>query len=94
MRLATKAYPGLRIVVGTPKKRGAPRKWKGAHGGQLVAEVSAIMESQGKNADQALRTLLEFKGVKRRDFGKQFKVLKRRYYEAVGIKRSAEMILV
>ncbi len=83
LRLATKAYPGLRIVTGTPKKQGAPRKWKGARGAQLVAEVSAIMESQRKNADHALRILLEFKGVKRRDFDKQFKALKRRYYEAL-----------
>jgi Arc/MetJ-type ribon-helix-helix transcriptional regulator len=83
LRLAIKAYPGLRVETGAPKKQGAPRKWKGAHGTQLVAEVTAIMESQRKNADHALRALLEFKGVKKRDFTKQFKALKRRYYEAL-----------
>jgi hypothetical protein len=83
LRLATKAYLGLQFVTGTPKQQGAPRKWKGAHGIQLVAEVSAIMKNEKKNADHALRVLLELKGVKKKDFNRQFKALKRRYYEAL-----------
>jgi hypothetical protein len=83
LALAVEVYPGLRIVDGVPKSQGRPPKWKGSQGAQLVAEVSAITEVQQKSTDDALRMILEFRGVKKREMPKRFKALKARYYEAI-----------
>lgn len=79
--LALDCVPGMRVVEGPRRKRGAPGRWKGVDGAILILDVKEIIAERQNGIADAIRILL----LRKPELAKEFDAptLETRYYEAL-----------